>query len=178
MNLGQPGFVPTGRKQLANPRGWGFNSANGARGRSGRASRYSTACVLGPGIFSARGPRSRGEGPSWPHSFLFCLAPGRARTTRTRTGDKGGGGALILGCASPEGPLGRFLQVLARQMSFICWQRRVSSVAPLVKVKGEKAVVESARNTRGEWATVQSGRGAEWQLHPRVGCTPQATWRL
>lgn len=30
-------------------------------------------------------------------------------------------------------------------------------MAPLVKVKGEKAVVESARNTRGEWATVQSG---------------------
>lgn len=54
----------------------------------------------------------------------------------------------------------------------------MSSVASLVKVKGKKAVVESARNTGDEWATLQSGRGAGWQLHTRVRCTSQAPWRL
>lgn len=112
MNLGQPEFVPTGRKQLANPRGWGFNRANSARGGSGRASRYSEECNLGCGIFSALGPGSGAEGPRAPHRFLLCRAQGCATTARTRgTGDTKGGGALIMGCASPEGPLRRFLRV-------------------------------------------------------------------
>lgn len=64
MNLGQPGFVPTGRKQLANPRGWGFNSSNSAPGRWGRASRSRKACVPGPrDLLCPAGRAPRGARP-------------------------------------------------------------------------------------------------------------------
>lgn len=46
------------------------------------------------------------------------------------------------------------------------------------KVKGEGIVVESARKIGDEWATVQDGRRAGWQYHPRARVLPQSTWRL
>lgn len=120
MNLGQPGFVPTGRKQLANPRGWGFNSSNSARGQSGRASRSRKACAPGPRDLlcpAGRAPRGArpkvaallsilsGSGPRWnhPHSENW----GQQR-----------GQSLTLGCAYPQEMLGGFLQVLTQLLSF------------------------------------------------------------
>lgn len=46
------------------------------------------------------------------------------------------------------------------------------------KGKGEGVVVESARKIGDDWATVQGGRSAGWQYHPRARVRPQSTWRL
>lgn len=91
------GFVPTGGKLLANPQGWGFNSANSGRGPSGRASRHS----------KTRAPRRRRPRLAGPALRTCGAAPNSdqaqrpAGTTRARgTRGQRGGRAPRLGCGA------------------------------------------------------------------------------
>lgn len=114
MNLRQSGFVHTGRKRLANPRGWSSYRANVARGPSAKRAPRALGLRLGPSPPAARLPS--GPRPSWPCRSKFGHRSGPLRTHGVaKNWGQGRGGALTPGFARPAGPPGRSIRVLPCQ---------------------------------------------------------------
>lgn len=102
------------------------------------------------------GRAPQGARPSWPRRFLFCLAPGLAGTTRTRgTGDERGRDRDT-GLHVPRGAHRALFPGSHPPDEFYLVAASGELCGPPVKVKGKRVLVESARNTGDEWATVRS----------------------
>lgn len=105
MNVGQSGFVPTGRKQLANLRGGGFTGAGTATARS---QRRQSAHRGAPGLRRPRAQlpeaRARASLPA-PNSRATAGLPGTSRLRGTGGPERGRGSAtpaLSAGCHPPR----------------------------------------------------------------------------
>lgn len=90
MNVGQSGFVPTGRKQLANLRGGGFTGAGTATARS---QRRQSAHRGAPGLRRPRAqlPEARARASlAAPNSRATAALPGTSRPRGTGGPERGG----------------------------------------------------------------------------------------
>lgn len=93
MNVGQSGFVPTGRKQLANLRGGGFTGAGTATARS---QRRQSAHRGAPGLRRPRAqlPEARARASlAAPNSRATAALPGTSRPRGTGGPERGRGSA-------------------------------------------------------------------------------------